>query len=87
MSEFHWSNLHRPESSMALLKIEDTPVTREKMTEKSKSSKSVDKRTFVIAQEIKLAKVLAGNNKTLRERALRRLKRWFEFRSKTTRKY
>ncbi|GJQ85946.1 Nnp-1 [Trypoxylus dichotomus] len=72
------------ESSMAVKKPQRIQMTRESMTEKSKSSKAIDKKTFVIAQEIKLAKVLAGNNKTLRDRVLKRLKRWFEFRSKST---
>ncbi|KRT79421.1 hypothetical protein AMK59_6968, partial [Oryctes borbonicus] len=69
---------------MAVKRIQDTLTTRENMTEKSGNIKPTDKRTIVIAQEIKLAKVLAGNNKTLRDRALKRLKRWFEFRSRTT---
>lgn len=72
---------------MSVEKIQGTSSTRENMNEKSENTKNLDQKTLVIAQEIKLAKVLAGNNKTLRERALRRLKRWFEFRSKGTRKY
>ncbi|GLV37002.1 Nnp-1 [Carabus blaptoides fortunei] len=35
-----------------------------------------DKKYLLVAQEIKLAKILAGNNKKLRERTLKRLRKW-----------
>jgi hypothetical protein len=41
----------------------------------------------LVAQEIAFAKILAGNNKTLRERGVRRLARWLNARSRGTCKY
>lgn len=37
---------------------------------------------IVVAQEIAFAKILAGNDKTLRERGVRRLGRWLNARSR-----
>jgi hypothetical protein len=39
---------------------------------------------ILVAQEIAFAKVLAGNDKTLRERGVRRLARWLNARSRGT---
>jgi hypothetical protein len=36
----------------------------------------------LLAQEIAFAKILAGNNKTLRERGVKRLARWLNARSR-----
>ncbi|KAK6619262.1 hypothetical protein RUM44_003644 [Polyplax serrata] len=41
--------------------------------------KATDKK-IIIAQEIAFAKVLAGNNKTLRDQALKKLKKWLKVR-------
>jgi hypothetical protein len=38
----------------------------------------------LVAQEIAFAKILAGNDKTLRERGVRRLARWLNARSRGT---
>jgi hypothetical protein len=35
----------------------------------------------LVAQEIAFAKILAGNNKTLRDRGVKRLARWLKVRS------
>lgn len=42
---------------------------------------------FLVAQEIELAKLLAGNNKNVRDKALRNLKKWFYNRSRAARKW
>ncbi|KAJ8917387.1 hypothetical protein NQ315_002411 [Exocentrus adspersus] len=47
------------------------------------SESKTKKKVYLIAQELKLARVLAGNNKTSRDRALKTLKKWFAHRSKT----
>jgi hypothetical protein len=39
---------------------------------------------ILVAQEIAFAKILAGNDKTLRERGVRRLARWLNARSRGT---
>lgn len=54
-----------------------------KTEDKSKSPKNV----YLIAQDIKFAKVLACNNKKLRDRALKSLKKWFQHRSTKLRKF
>lgn len=41
--------------------------------------KPTDKKV-IVAQEIAFAKVLAGNNKTLRDRAVKKLKKWLTVR-------
>jgi hypothetical protein len=41
----------------------------------------------LVAQEIAFAKILAGNDKTLRERGVRRLARWLNARSRGICKY
>lgn len=46
-----------------------------------------DNKIFLVAQEIELAKLLAGNNKTVRDKALKNLKKWFYNRSRAVRKY
>lgn len=50
------------------------------------TGKKKNKKVFLIAQEIELAKLLAGNSKTVREKALRNLKKWFDSRSQAVRK-
>lgn len=60
---------------------------RGKMTKTQKKLPKPTKKTLIIAQEIKLAKILAGNNKTLRDRTLRKLKKWFDAREMQMRKY
>lgn len=45
-----------------------------------------DKKYLLVAQEIKLAKILAGNNKKLRERTLKRLRKWLCDRTAAARK-
>lgn len=49
--------------------------------------KNEDKKIFLVAQEVELAKLLAGNNKNVRDKALRNLKKWFYNRSRASRKY
>lgn len=61
------------------------PKTRVKMLQSNKPTEKVNKKLLIIAQEIKLSKILAGNNKTLRDRALRKLPKWFEIREKQMR--
>lgn len=51
-----------------------------------KNSGKNDKKIFLVAQEIELAKLLAGNNKNARDKALRNLKKWFYNRSRAVRK-
>lgn len=51
-----------------------------------KDTEKKDKKVFLIAQEIELAKLLAGNNKTVRDKALKNLKKWFYNRSRAVRK-
>lgn len=53
---------------------------------KSNKNKKADKSFLVIAQELQLAKTLAGNNKTARDRTLRKLKKWFDAREAQMRK-
>lgn len=50
-----------------------------------KTDNKTDKKVYLVAQELKLARVLAGNNKTSRDKALKSLKKWFSHRSKTLR--
>jgi hypothetical protein len=38
-------------------------------------------KSVLVAQEIEFAKILAGNNKTLRDRGVKRLARWLKVRS------
>lgn len=51
------------------------------------SEENKNKKLFLVAQEIELAKLLAGNNKNVRDKALRNLKKWFHCRSQAVRKY
>lgn len=56
---------------------------RAKMTKSNKIAKSL----LIVAQELKLARILAGNNKTLRDRTLKKLKKWFDAREAQMRKF
>lgn len=73
---------------MLTLKMAVSPntKTRVKMTKTDKTKEKSDKKLLIVAQEIKLAKILAGNNKSLRDRTLRKLMKWFEAREKQIRK-
>lgn len=59
--------------------------TREKMS--STTKKKFNKEKFVVAHELKLVRILAGNDKTSRNRALKSLRKWLEQRDKTMRKF
>lgn len=52
-----------------------------------KNSKNKKKKILLVAQELKLARILAGNNKTARDRALKSLKKWFQNRATAMRKF
>lgn len=52
-----------------------------------KDKENKDKKTYLVAQEIELAKLLAGNNKSTRDKALKNLKKWFLSRSQSVREY
>ncbi|RZC42974.1 Nop52, Sulfatase, Phosphodiest and/or Metalloenzyme domain containing protein [Asbolus verrucosus] len=66
---------------MAVLEMSVTSKTRENMKKTPKNDKKQVKKVLLVAQELKLARVLAGNNKTSRDRALKSLKKWFQNRS------
>ena len=72
---------------MAVLETTVTSKTRENMKKSPKNDKKQVKKVLVVAQELKLARVLAGNNKTARDRALKSLKKWFQNRSSTIREF
>ncbi|VEN61387.1 unnamed protein product [Callosobruchus maculatus] len=57
---------------MAVLKNSDSKMNSQK-----------DKKVYLVAQELKLTRVLAGNNKSAREKALRNLPKWFAKRTET----
>lgn len=42
-----------------------------------------DKKTLVVVQELKMARFLAGNDKSSRDRALKSLTKWLKQRSET----
>lgn len=52
-----------------------------------KNEEKKDRKIFLVTQEIELAKLLSGNNKNVRDRALRNLKKWFYNRSRAARMY
>lgn len=58
-------------------------TTRENNKKISKNNK---KKVLLVAQELKLSRVLAGNNKTARDRAVKSLKKWFQNRAMAMRK-
>lgn len=62
----------------------DAPA-REKMKNKEKMHNYKEKKALLEHQEVKLAKALAGNNKQLRDKALKNLKRWMINRSQAMR--
>jgi len=51
------------------------------VVEKECVSVSARGKGVLVAQEIAFAKILAGNNKTLRDRGVKRLARWLKVRS------
>ncbi|XP_045465597.1 ribosomal RNA processing protein 1 homolog [Harmonia axyridis] len=59
------------------------PVTRNARSpgHKSNQNDEDEKKTLLIAQELKIARSLAGNDQILRDRALKSLKKWFQRRS------
>lgn len=44
----------------------------------------IDREVQLTAQEIKFAKVLAGNDQKLRDKALKRLQKWLQYRSQSS---
>jgi hypothetical protein len=71
---------------MAVLEASMTSKARENMKKTPKNDNKQVKKVLVVAQELKLARVLAGNNKTARDRALKSLRKWFQNRATTIRK-
>lgn len=67
---------------MAVLDENRAPPPQKKIM---KVVKTDDKKVYLVAQELKLAKVLAGNDKKARDRALKNLKAWFAKRTQTMR--
>ncbi|XP_052902373.1 ribosomal RNA processing protein 1 homolog [Anopheles moucheti] len=65
--------------------VKEDSIVTERTTSKYKmnDTSSADKST-IIAQEIKFARALAGNNPTLRRRVLKNLKTWLSTRSQST---
>ncbi|XP_053659474.1 ribosomal RNA processing protein 1 homolog [Anopheles marshallii] len=59
--------------------VTDRTTSKHKMNDTSSADKST-----IIAQEIKFARALAGNNPTLRRRVLKNLKTWLSTRSQST---
>jgi ribosomal RNA-processing protein 1 len=68
---------------MAVLEASMTSKARENMKKTPKNDNKQVKKVLVVAQELKLARVLAGNNKTARDRALKSLRKWFQNRATT----
>lgn len=52
--------------------------------ENEDTSKGARGKVVLVAQEIAFAKILAGNNKTLRDRGVKRLSSWLKARSSGT---
>jgi len=48
------------------------------------NAKSESKKNLFIAQEIKIARLLANNDKRIRDKALKRLKKWLTVRSQSS---
>lgn len=48
------------------------------------SAESESKKNLFIAQEIKIARLLANNDKRVRDKALKRLKKWLTVRSQSS---
>lgn len=57
--------------------------TRENLKRKRHKKSLDDKKVVLVAQELKIARVLAGNEKSARDRALKSLRKWFKQRSET----
>lgn len=51
---------------------------------KRKTNQLNDPEIILAAQEIKFAKILAGNDKKLRDKTLRRLQKWLNYRSQSS---
>jgi hypothetical protein len=47
-------------------------------------TKTKNKKTLVIVQEIKIARLLASNDKKIRDKVLKRLKKWLTIRSQSS---
>jgi hypothetical protein len=71
---------------MAVLEASMTSKARENMKKTPKKRQQTSEKGARSAQELKLARVLAGNNKTARDRALKSLRKWFQNRATTIRK-
>jgi hypothetical protein len=54
------------------------------MAEKMDASAVARGKVLLVAQEIAFTKILAGNDKTLRDRAVKKLGRWLKARSSGT---
>uniref|UniRef100_A0A182QAB3 Nucleolar protein n=1 Tax=Anopheles farauti TaxID=69004 RepID=A0A182QAB3_9DIPT len=53
-------------------------------TESTTNAKKMDNKASIVAQEIKFARLLAGNDATMRRRVLKNLKTWLSTRSQST---
>lgn len=59
----------------------------QKMETKKRKQPKIPKEAFLVAQDIKFAKVLASNSPKIRDRALKSIKKWFQSRSVAFREY
>ncbi|KAG5866189.1 hypothetical protein JTB14_000006 [Gonioctena quinquepunctata] len=58
-------------------------ISRNPVDKKMMGIENTNKNKYLVVQELKLAKLLAGNDEKIRAKALKNLKYWFETRSKT----
>lgn len=65
-------------------KIKHTERNGTPLTKEAKNPAKVQKKALVIAHEIKFAKLLAGNDKKVRDKVLKNLKKWLAIRSESS---
>lgn len=77
----HWSMRSSVVGNTDKLYTDDWGKYANMAVEKEGMSNDARGRGVLVAQEIAFAKLLAGNNKTLRDRGVKRLAKWLKVRS------
>lgn len=66
-----------------LSKMHRAPAAHDKLSDASPDDRAKGK-VHLVAQELKFAKIFAGNNTSLNEKQIRKLKKWFIMRSNSS---
>jgi hypothetical protein len=76
--------VNKREKHARVLPKQNVSVIKKIETKSNKVDKNLANKTLLVAQEIKFARLLANNNKKVRDKVLKNLKKWLVMRSQSS---